>query len=123
MLVNWRRPSDALLAAARDGFDLVLAADILYEDRDVKPLIRLVERMLAPEGEVWLAEPGRDPAQQFIEALEERGWSVDSEACDCPWLDPHEREPSQVTVHRLRRPMFTPARARGRNAHPGRHIA
>ena len=42
---------------AFDGaFELALAADVLYEQRNVEPLLELLPR-LAPE--VWLAEPGR----------------------------------------------------------------
>lgn len=123
LLVNWRRPTEDLYAAAGDGFAIVLAADVLYEERDVKPLIKLVERVVAPDGEVWLAEPGREPAEQFVAALEARGWSVDREVCDCPWPDPHEGVPSQVTVHRLRRPTFTPARTYRRTVRGRENLA
>ena len=41
---------------AFDGrFDLALAADVLYERRNVEPLLELLPRLAA---EVWLAEPG-----------------------------------------------------------------
>jgi predicted nicotinamide N-methyase len=102
--VNWRYPSLALFAAAGDGFDVVLAADVLYEEDDVRPLIRLLERVLAPGGEIWLADPGRLPARRFVETLTRRGWSWHSEACASPWADPQEGTTGVVTVHRLRRP-------------------
>jgi predicted nicotinamide N-methyase len=47
-----------------DGaFDLALAADVLYEERNVEPLLGLLPR-LAPV--VLLAEPGRPAAADFL---------------------------------------------------------
>jgi predicted nicotinamide N-methyase len=54
-------------------YDLVLAADVLYEQRNVEPLLELLPR-LAPE--VWLAEPGRPHAVVFFERARER-WHVE----------------------------------------------
>jgi predicted nicotinamide N-methyase len=62
MLVDWTSP-DALVARA--PFDLVLAADVLYDDAAVEPLLELLPRL---GGEVWIADPGRDPAQRFVDA-------------------------------------------------------
>jgi predicted nicotinamide N-methyase len=48
-----------------DGaFDLAFAADVLYERRNVEPLLARLPR-LAPE--VWLADPGRPHAAAFLE--------------------------------------------------------
>ena len=49
----------------RGPFDLVLGADLLYEERNVEPLLELLPR-LAPE--VLLAEPGRPHAADFFGA-------------------------------------------------------
>ncbi len=106
--VNWRYPSPALFAAAGDGFAIVLAADILYRQEDVRPLARLLERVVAPGGEVWLAEPGRPQAVRLVEVLRRRGWAGGSEACLSPWPDPEVGTTGEVTVHRLRRPGRTP---------------
>lgn len=67
-------------------------------------MLRLVERVLAPGGELWLAEPGRSPAGRAVEELTRRGWMGGSEACVSPWPDPQEGSTDIVTVHRLRRP-------------------
>jgi predicted nicotinamide N-methyase len=101
--LNWREPSPALFDAAGAGFSIVLAADVLYEREDVMPLVRLVSRILAPDGELWLAEPGRNEAGRFVESLGRRGWTDMSEECDSPWADPHDGMKDVVTVHRLRR--------------------
>jgi predicted nicotinamide N-methyase len=57
-------------------YDLVLAADVLYEERNVEPLLELLPR-LAPE--VLLAEPGRPHAADFLERARE-GWQLDEAA-------------------------------------------
>jgi predicted nicotinamide N-methyase len=55
------------------AFDLVLAADVLYEARNVAPLLELLPR-LAPE--VLLAEPGRTHAAVFFAGAREH-WTID----------------------------------------------
>lgn len=102
--VNWRSPTRALATAAGAGFALVLAADVLYRRVDVPPLLRLVERVVAPGGELWLAHPGRPSAERFVDELARRGWSGASEGCLSPWPDPQDGMLGVVTVHRLRRP-------------------
>jgi len=58
---------------AFDGsFDLVLAADVLYEARNVEPLLALLPR-LAPR--VLLAEPGRPYFGTFLRGAEET-WTI-----------------------------------------------
>ena len=100
--LNWRDPGVELFAAAGAGFPIVLAADVLYEERDVEPLISLVERVIAPGGELWLAEPGRRPAARFLHAIVSLGWSVAGEECAGPWPDPEDnRKGVVVGIHRL----------------------
>jgi predicted nicotinamide N-methyase len=71
---------------------LVLASDLLYERRNVAPLLALLPRLCAAAGEVWLADPGRAPAAGFLEAAA-AAWRIDA--------IPHDG-PEHVTVHRLR---------------------
>ena len=71
---------------------LVLASDVLYEERNVAPLLALLPRLVAAVGEVWLADPGRAPAAGFFTAAAE-SWRIDA--------IPHDG-PAHVTVHRLR---------------------
>jgi predicted nicotinamide N-methyase len=101
--VNWRDPDPTMQHAASEGFPVVLAADVLYERRDVDPLLTLVERVVAPDGELWLAEPGRPPAARFLESIGARGWIAESEECSGPWPDPEDnRKEIVVTIHRIR---------------------
>lgn len=101
--INWRAPTDELLARADElrGFPRILAADVLYETRDVAPLLALAARLLAPDGVLWLAEPGREAARRFLNAATELGWARESETHDGPWS---EGTIVRVGVHFLRRP-------------------
>jgi predicted nicotinamide N-methyase len=58
--------------AARAPFDMVLAADVLYDQAGVAPLLSLLPRL---GREVWLADPGRPLAREFLEDAR-RDWSV-----------------------------------------------
>lgn len=62
-LVSWTGPEPLVRAAP---WDLVLAADVLYERRNVEQLLSLLPRLGA---EVLLAEPGRPPAARFFEEV------------------------------------------------------
>jgi predicted nicotinamide N-methyase len=69
--VDWAEP-DALVRRA--PFDLVLAADVLYEHASVSLLLSLLPR-LAPEA--WLADPGRPAGVAFLEQAGSR-WSIET---------------------------------------------
>ena len=70
-LADWSQPGELL---ARGPFDVVLAADVLYERQSVAPLLALLPR-LAPEA--WVADPGRPAAAAFLEQAEAR-WQVET---------------------------------------------
>ena len=57
-------------------FDLALAADVLYEQRNVEPLLDLLPRLA---GEIWLADPGRPYAGAFLDQAREL-WHVEEPA-------------------------------------------
>lgn len=69
--VDWGAPRKLM---ERGPFDLVLAADVLYEDAAHEPLLALLPQ-LAPEA--WLADPGRDAALPFLEEARRR-WEVET---------------------------------------------
>ena len=81
--VDWAHADELV---SRGPFDLVLAADVLYERASVALLLSLLPR-LAPE--IWLADPGRPAAAAFLEQARNR-WSVDT------------RERGVVQIHLLR---------------------
>jgi predicted nicotinamide N-methyase len=90
---SWTDP-EALVAEA--PWDLVLAADVLYEARNVDQLLDLLPRLVDGSGQVLIADPGRRPAGRFLRATATpaSGWLRQSAA---------DRSMPQVTVHRLRR--------------------
>ena len=80
--VDWAEP-DALVRRA--PFDLVLAADVLYERASVALLLSLLPRLAT---EAWLADPGRPAVVAFLEQAASR-WSIET------------RDREDVLVHRL----------------------
>jgi predicted nicotinamide N-methyase len=82
-VVEWTQPDELI---ARGPFDLVLAADVLYERRSAGALLSLLPR-LAPEA--WIADPGRPPGEAFFDEAR-RAWAVETSV----------RDP--VTIYRLR---------------------
>jgi predicted nicotinamide N-methyase len=83
-VVEWDSPGGVL---ERGPFDLVLAADILYERPSVAALLALLPR-LAPEA--WIADPNRPAAEAFFEQAGS-DWSIETVARGV------------INIHRLRR--------------------
>jgi predicted nicotinamide N-methyase len=71
--VSWT-PGDTLVE--RGPWDLVLAADVLYSDRNVAELLALLPRLLAGGGELWIADPGRPQAAGFAASARREGYAV-----------------------------------------------
>jgi predicted nicotinamide N-methyase len=86
---DWHRPEAVV---ERAPWDLVLASDVLYERRNVTLLLDLLPRLVGPRGEVWIADPGRPPAELFVAAAGER-WERRT-------LEEGSRP--RIRVHRLR---------------------
>jgi predicted nicotinamide N-methyase len=74
VVADWRDPQP--VAAQR--FDVVLAADVLYEERNAAPLLDLLPRLLATRGTAYVADPGRRHARPFLDAVAGAGWTVDA---------------------------------------------
>jgi predicted nicotinamide N-methyase len=70
--VDWTDPA-ALVERA--PFDLVLAADVLYERPTVARMLSLLPR-LAPRA--MIADPSRPTAAVFLEQARERGWPIET---------------------------------------------
>ena len=89
--IPWDQPAPLLAGAP---WELVLAADVLYERRNADALLDLLPRLVDERGTVLLADPGRPAAAGFFAAAEER-WSVEREAETA-------LPASRMTVSRLR---------------------
>src|SRR3954466_11277316 len=62
--VDWSTHGDALVQ--RGPFDLVLAADVLYTRANVEAALGLFPRLVAPGGELRIADPNRAGAARFL---------------------------------------------------------
>jgi len=72
LLVDWRRPPARLLTLP--PFDLVIAADVLYEARNATALASLLPRLAGTGGRVLIADPRRPDAIPLLETLAADGW-------------------------------------------------
>lgn len=70
--VDWSAPPPALVA--RGPFDLVMGADILYENRHPRQLAPLITGLAAPGGRVVITDPRRPAAGELIAEMTETGW-------------------------------------------------
>jgi predicted nicotinamide N-methyase len=103
LLLDWRTPEGQEACRAVGPFDVLLAGDVLYEEEDVAPLLKLIPLLLAPGGTFRLAEPGRRVSRVFLAAAEERGWKRDQTLIyQRSW--PPDDEPVQVAVHTMTLP-------------------
>lgn len=71
-LVDWRRLPDDLGA-----FDLVVAADVLYERAYPALIASAIELALKPDGLALVADPGRPGARPFQEACRRRDLAIE----------------------------------------------
>jgi len=74
LLSRWDDPEATI---ARGAWDLVIAADVLYEQRNVDELLPLLPRLVGVEGRVVVADPDRVPAQRFLREAA-AAWLVES---------------------------------------------
>jgi predicted nicotinamide N-methyase len=65
--LDWRNPPAV-------HFPLILGSDLLYEERNVAPVVSLLEAMLLPEGLSLLTDQDRKPAPLLRRTLQERGF-------------------------------------------------
>lgn len=93
-LVNWREWPDDL-----GFFDVVIAADVLYEKEYATLVAACIARSLAPDGVAIIADPGRLALPAFREGLEDVGLEIVSTET-VPYEDGAVKQ--QVQIMRLR---------------------
>ena len=94
-LLDWRTPDIEGLGT----FDLVLAADVLYERKNAVALAELVPKLLIPGGEALFADPRRDEAPVFLAAMKGNGFE---DAAEEVTVDQGTRK-VRVLLHHLQR--------------------
>jgi predicted nicotinamide N-methyase len=94
-LIDWRRPPDDL-----GRFDLVAAADVLYEKHHAVALAGVLGATLAADGLALVADPGRARAAEFEPAAAAAGLVVEKQparrplgATDGPAIDVYRVRP------------------------------
>lgn len=85
---DWR-DTDTIVSLG--PFDLVVAADVLYEARNAAPILELLATLGAP---ATIADPGRRYASAFVDTARADGWEIETEAD--AWIP-------QGGIHRLSR--------------------
>lgn len=71
--MDFRQPPD-------ERWQVIIAADVIYEKRFLKPLARVFRDLLEDDGRIYLAEPNRLIAVPLFELLERDGFQW--ERCD-----------------------------------------
>ncbi len=67
--LDWRTPP-------KRTYPVILGCDLLYEQRNLLPILDLLEVMLEPGGCCWIADGGRNVAHPFWYFARERGYAV-----------------------------------------------
>jgi predicted nicotinamide N-methyase len=65
--LDWRQPPEV-------QYPLILASDLLYEERNVAPVVGLLQKMLTPDGVCLLTDQDRQPAPVLRQTLEATGF-------------------------------------------------
>jgi len=74
MHVDW-----SAIPADIGTFDVVLAADVMYEPRYPAMVASAIERLMAPGGQAIVADPGRIAFPDFIAECSARGLAITDE--------------------------------------------
>lgn len=70
--MDWNDPPDV-------RFPLILASDLIYEERNVPPLVALIGRMLDEDGTCLLTDQDRPPSRALRQALADAGLTFAAE--------------------------------------------
>jgi predicted nicotinamide N-methyase len=80
-------------------YDLIVAADVVYEPQSYAPLVDFLAEHTAPRGRVLLTESLRADAKHVLAMLVERGFDLSTEAA---WI-PEDGKLERTWLHELRR--------------------
>ena len=59
----------------KQTFDLIIVSDLIYERRNVEPLVSLLEQMLAKNGTALVSDQGRPYQENFLNLLREKNFA------------------------------------------------
>ena len=96
-LLDWHQPPQL------PRFDRVLAADVLYQLTDHKPILSCIDQLLAPDAVAVIADPNRGVADRFPSMAEEAGFQVDISRTSAPRPEGEKVEGRIFTLRRAGR--------------------
>jgi predicted nicotinamide N-methyase len=71
-LLDWRNPVKS------QSFDIIIAADIIYEERWLEPVLDILENNLSSEGIAYIAGHDRNVSLGIYEMIKSRNWNRES---------------------------------------------
>jgi predicted nicotinamide N-methyase len=76
---NFERPASVQLLDWRDpgksqNFDIIVAADIIYEKRWLEPVLNVLERKMAISGQAYIADPDRTIGREVFKMIDSKNW-------------------------------------------------
>lgn len=80
-------------------FDIILGADILYEQQNQVPVLTTIGLLLAKGGKVLLSDPNRFRINSFVQLAESEGWKLKSIPMKINW----ENGDHPLTIWELKR--------------------
>ena len=80
-------------------FTRILAADVVYEEKNWEPILALIQEYLAADGTAIIAEPNRANADGFFDLLKRYGFTSE----EFGYTALLEEDPSTITVYCVRR--------------------
>ena len=95
-MINWRE-----FPSTENGYDFVVASDVLYEEEYARLMPHLFLTALKPGGTAIMADPGRIAAPIFLEQSKAAGfklWSDDIFPFSAEGIN------QQITIYRLEKP-------------------
>jgi predicted nicotinamide N-methyase len=91
--LDWR------LVRGEERFDVLFAADVLYERVNLLPIVTAIDKLLKPDGAAYIADPRRRLAEQFLELVHENGFSVSS--CEMDYT--RAKQKISINIYKLER--------------------
>lgn len=70
--LDWR------VVQCNERFDVLFAADVLYERVNLLPIVNALDKLLKPHGVAYIADPRRRMAEQFLELAVENNFTITS---------------------------------------------
>ena len=79
--MDWNSP------CLKGKFSRIIASDVIYEDTHWNPILALLQKHLAPDGEAIFSEPNRTSVSGFLERIRRHGFTYTTQTDDVVGLD------------------------------------